>query len=194
MKKFLLILVSFLFVFIVGGVAGADLLTDTTVFDDTTAISLDGSDDLVSYGGSQVNLLEGAWDYVRWTHQFDPPDDINSASLILSLYDDGRDCFDVALSWAESGDWWLGEVDEGEYEYGVSTSFLNNGEFTVTLVSLGGDFFVKQSELSIDFGPTSSIGPRNDVSPVPEPATMMLFGVGLVGMALAGRKKFLTHG
>ena len=135
MKKFLLILVSFLLVFIVGGVAGALTLTDTTVFTESTALGL-----------------------------------------------------------TESGDWWWGEIDTGVYEYGVSTAFLEDGEFSVTLISLIGDFFIDQSVLSIDFDPVDSLGRRDDVSPVPEPATMVLFGVGLVGMAAIGRKKFLKHG
>ncbi len=34
-------------------------------------------------------------------------------------------------------------------------------------------------------------GPKgNDVSPVPEPATLILLGSGLVGLAAFGRKKF----
>ena len=201
MKKFLLILVGFLLVFSVGGVAGADLL-DITVFDKTSAYdSMDSTEDnLVGYRGNQVNLLEGAWDYVRWTHYFDfdpEPEEITSASLTLLLRDDvEKDRCEVALSYTETCNWMVGAVDTGveasEYQYDVSADFfLKNRELTVTLVSLRGDFYIDQSMLEIIYDP-SSIGPR-DVFPVPEPATMMLFGVGLVGMAAIGRKKLFRH-
>lgn len=191
MKKFLLILVSFLVVFIVGGVAGADqLILDTINFEDITL----ESDKLVASRG-EIAFLEGRGDYVQWTHYFDFPSDIEvtSGMLTLLLSDDGSDCFEFALGWAEGGSWWIQEVDDAAYEYAVSTSALGDGEFTIFLASVWGDFYIDQSVLSIEYDPITSIGPRGDVSPVPEPATMMLFGAGLVGMAAIGRKKFFRN-
>ncbi len=76
-----------------------------------------------------------------------------------------------------------GEIDDGPYAYGVETAELGDGMFSVALVSIatrfgGGDFFIRQSDLTISY------------TPVPEPGTMVLLGAGLIGLAGLGRKKF----
>jgi len=59
------------------------------------------------------------------------------------------------------------------YAVGVDLSFLKDAAFTVhATLSCGNDNLMGKT------------------APVPEPATMLLFGCGLVGMATVGRKKF----
>ncbi|MEA1934273.1 MAG: PEP-CTERM sorting domain-containing protein [Thermodesulfobacteriota bacterium] len=184
MKKALLIgLSGMLLLFGTVSIAGATPITliDTTIF---TATGTNPNEDLVDYGWGEVNKLDGIGDYVVWTHHYDFIPAVQTVlSGNLSVYlrdeDDGGfwDSCEFAFGWAEDGTWGLGEVDTGIYSYDVTAKFLYDGEFTITLVSLWGDFYIDQSELEITY------------EPVPEPATMLLFGVGLVGLAGIHRKK-----
>lgn len=164
-------------------VASALTLTDTTYF------GLGGTnpvEDYTGHGWGAVNKLDGFGDYVSWNHNFvfDPPaSEIYSASLTLWFCDDERDKWYNPFTWefgfgfAEDGSWDLGAIDTGTQSYDVNVAFLADGRFGVTVASLGGDFYLKKSELSIDY------------APVPEPGTMLLMGVGLAGLAGYSRKR-----
>ncbi len=164
------------------GFTSANTLTDTTYFD---ANGTTATEDYVGHGYGSVNKLDGIFDYVTWEHQFtfDPAADvINSATLALSLRDDNdRDWLifnlELGFGFGEDLSWDFGEVDTGVYSYNIGVSSLYDGAYRVTLASLGGDFYIDKSELTIDYTPT------------PEPATMLLFGTGLAGLAGVARRK-----
>lgn len=185
-KRTLTVMVLFLGFLLFAGVVGAAPITFTDVTEFTATGTTPG-EDLLRYGRGDVNKLDGWFDYVYWAHHFEfnpPAAEVLSGELTLTLRDDDdSDCGwfsrEFALGIAEDGTWDWGEVDTGSYTYNVGTSFLEDGTFRVILVSLGGDFFIDKSELKITYNP----------SPVPEPATVLLLGVGLLAIGIFSTRK-----
>jgi len=176
MKKLIILASAFLLVFGVVGVAGAYTWTDVEDFD--------------------PDLYVGWFASQSYTHDltdvapipFTPLEDlIYSYSLSVAVYDDG--------GWFDSGEVAFinqpGAIGDGLYNFSwTSQTFgwsiaglidLNiDGIIGISIDSWYGDFYIASSTL---------IAEGIDNAPVPEPATMLLLGVGLVGLAGAGRKK-----
>lgn len=158
-------------------------ITDTTQFTATGTIA---PEDLQAFGTGTVNKLDGTGDFVTWTHSFTyapPAAQILLGTLTLSLYDDEADkllnpsTWELGAGYAEDGQWDLGPVDTGLYHYGVDVSALNDGELEVTVASLLGDFSIVRSDLTVTY------------EPVPEPSTILLLGIGLLGAGVFTRRR-----
>lgn len=194
MRKLILILNVALLFFGICATANAIPYTviDTTYF---TADGTNATEDYVAHGWGDVDKLDGSGDYVKWQHQyaFSPPlGTITSATLEISLNDDETDrlfrlcTYEMGLVFDESGQWTFGEVDTGTYGYNADGSYLGDGSFFVTIGSLWGDFSIVSSTLTINYDSTG------DQAPVPEPASLLLLGTGLIGIATIGRKRLLN--
>lgn len=116
---------------------------------------------------------------------------ISSAQLHISLTDDGdQDYFLFVIPVAPefgnvTADNWLlnplaFEVDDGIRHFTVNSFLLqNDGKLDVTINAISGDFYFKSSTLDVEASTAA----------VPEPGTMALMGLGLIGMGAAAFRR-----
>lgn len=180
-------------VFSISATAVPLTFTDTSVFSATDVTdAADGSSDLDVYGRGDVNFLStsdaqaliGDYDYVAWTHHFEfapAAGSILDGSVSLSIRDDYDVSYDAefALGLAEDGTWGVGEVNTGNYDFNVSAAFLADGQFSLVVASLLGDFYIDQSALTITYEPLMDVA-------VPEPSGIAMLGFGLLLLSFMG--------
>jgi len=87
---------------------------------------------------------------------------------------------------------------EGENQKGIDVGeklgILFNGDFDDVIAAIAGEELViglHVKGIDTDLGDSDSF--INDSNPIPEPATMLLVGSGLIGLVGLGRKKFLKN-
>jgi hypothetical protein len=149
--------------------------------------------DFVISGNQSYSFIH---DITDGSHGYQPGvDSITSASLTIWLYDDALfgdsvwgdskehvnftfDLFDAGTS-EVGGNF----IFEDAFNFSVPSLLSGDGKLNVTLQGKGGDFVVDRSELVVRGNKSGK------TAQVPEPASLALFGLGLLGVGVAGKRR-----
>ncbi len=180
MNKLIGVLLGVALVFICVGSASAIPWTWTDIYTPEDEIRFGGKSGAKCFS-YEHNIKDNGFDISR--------DFIFNYDLSISLRDDEYDRSEwVYINLPGFISDRVVEIDFSDIKLGLSIAGLIElntlGTLTVNLVRLCGDFNFVESTLNAS-------GYKNNTSPVPEPATMLLFGCGLFGIAAIGKKKII---
>ncbi len=186
MRKLVGLLVGLLMIF---GVVGSASATPTTWTDEIEWNPAHKIDWFASYDYTH-DITDGAGGFVGFASGGN--DIVFDYTLTVDLHDDGGwfDSWEVAVIDQP------GLVGDGTYNFSYANQTLGwslaglislnlDGSLDISIDSYWGDFYLDSSTLVAN-GDNGDIGAS---APVPEPTTMLLFGLGLLGLAGVSRKK-----
>ena len=112
---------------------------------------------------------------VQFTDDYDPNTwDWEVILIVVDEFDFDTGGFSVSTTAQSYG---------SELEVNALAEINASGMLDITVASLWGDFYVDKSELIV-------YGDDGEVAPVPEPATILLMGTGLLGLVAYSRKRY----
>ncbi len=127
-----------------------------------------------------------SWTFDITDYGFNPKtQDVTEATVLLNLTDDSYDWYEVAYLNLEGNtfSWkFLWEVDTGSKSFKIDSliTLSDSGTIDCTLIAVGGDFYFNNATLTAEA----------TTAPVPEPASILLMGAGLIGLIGYNRKRF----
>jgi hypothetical protein len=138
-----------------------------------------------------VNEKLNTWESVSWTHNVLDNGFVlgsaQSANVTIQLWDDSKSFFDgietativIGVIDFEDGALVYNAVSDWTGSLGITSLGLLNalGELNVSVSSVLGDFWIGKSTLTVK------------TSNVPEPGSLLLLSLGLLGLGLARRQK-----